>query len=151
MALLRDEDVTQLKELFGSLTGDVTLVHFTQKTSMLVVPGALECPSCRDTQQILEELVDVSDRLTLEIHDFAGESDVAAEWGIDKIPATVVRGSSTAGRVRFFGLPAGYEFGSLIEDILDAGGGPSGLEPESTEALAGLTGDVDIKVFVSPT
>jgi len=54
-------------------------------------------------------------------------------------------------RVRFFGIPSGYEFGSLIEDIVDMSRGETSLSPESKQKLAALTSDIHIQVFVTPT
>ena len=53
--------------------------------------------------------------------------------------------------MRFFGLPSGYEFASLIEDIIDVGAGSSDLPADTVEALRGLQKDVHIQVFVTPT
>jgi alkyl hydroperoxide reductase subunit AhpF len=53
--------------------------------------------------------------------------------------------------MRFFGAPSGYEFMSLIEAIIIAGGDDSGLKPESKELIAGVTKPIDLQVFVTPT
>lgn len=152
MALLRDEDAAKLREIFEErLTGDVTLVHYTQQESRLIVPSAAQCPSCKDASTLLEELSATSDRITLEVHDFAAEIGEAEAAGVDKIPATLVKGEQSDGRVRYFGLPSGYEFASLIEDIIDVGSGMTDLAPETVEALGGLQKDVHIQVFVTPT
>jgi len=152
MALLRDDDAAQLRKIFADeLSGDVTLVLYTQRPSKLVVPGAVPCPSCADTEALLGEVAGTSDRISLEVHDFAEELAQAAELGIDKIPATVVTGPGAAGRVRVFGLPAGYEFGELIESIIDVSSSASRLSDESLAAVADLTDDVHLQVFVTPT
>jgi alkyl hydroperoxide reductase subunit AhpF len=152
MALLRDEDAAKLREIFDErLNGDVTLVHYTQQESRLIVPNVAQCPSCKDAQALLEELSATSDRIALEVHDFAGEIAAAEAAGVDKIPATLVKGEQSDGRVRYFGLPSGYEFASLIEDIIDVGSGTIDLEAETVEVLRGLQKDVHIQVFVTPT
>ena len=151
MALLSDDQAQQLAQMFSGLSADVTLVHDTQKPSKLVVPGALQCPSCQDTLQLLEELAGISTRLTLETHDFVAEAEAAAGAGIDKIPATVIDGVHSDGRVRYFGLPAGYEFVGFIEDIIDVGSGGPALEQATADALTALASPVHIQVFVSPT
>lgn len=152
MAIISAEDATQLREIFAQqLTRDVTLVHYTQRESRIIVPGVVPCATCRDNLQLLDELVALDDHLRLETHDFKAEADLAASAGIDKIPATVVRGADGGERARFFGVPAGYEFTTLLEDILEVGGAGSQLSPQSASALAGLEGDVHIQVFVTPT
>ena len=58
------------------------------------------------------------------------------ELGIARTPAIAVLGASKDYGVRFYGAPAGYEFGSLIDAILDVSSGESGLAEETRTALA---------------
>ena len=53
--------------------------------------------------------------------------------------------------MRFYGLPSGYEFGSLVELILDVSSGDSGLSEATRRALASLERDVHLRVFSTPT
>jgi glutaredoxin-like protein len=152
MAIIGAEDAAQLRDVFAQqLTRDVTLVHYTQHDSPIILPGVVPCASCRANLELLHELVELGDHLVLEVHDFVGEAELAAGRGIDKIPATVVRSADGGERARFFGVPGGYEFTTLLEDILEVGGAGSQLPREVAEALAGLTADVHVQVFVTPT
>jgi len=152
MGIIGDEDTAQLKDIFAQqLTSDVTLVHYTQRESRIIVPGVVPCATCKANLELLQELVALSDHLYLEVFDFVAQAEVAAEHGIEKIPATVVRGTDGGERARFFGVPAGYEFTTLLEDILEVGGAGSQITPETAEAIKGLEGDVHIQVFVTPT
>jgi hypothetical protein len=83
--------------------------------------------------------------------DYDALADVAAAFsaGVDQVPALVVEGARDYG-IRFLGVPSGYEFSNLIDSIIVASTGTSGLTAETQQALAGLTGDVDIKVFSTP-
>jgi glutaredoxin-like protein len=105
---------------------------------------------CRETRQMLEEVKRLSDKVELEVLDFVAHKDRAAALGVDKIPATVVRGEKDYG-VLFFGIPSGYEYTSLIEAIIDVSRGQTELSPQTKESLATLTQDVAIQVFVTPT
>ncbi len=152
MALISDKEREYIKGLFGKeLSKDVRIVMFTQGESPLVVPG-MECPYCKETRQILEELSSLSPKLKLEVYDFYKERELAEKHGVDKIPATLLipEGEEIA-RVRFFGIPSGYEFGSLVEDIIDVSRKTTSLSPQSKEKLAQLTSDIHIQVFVTPT
>jgi glutaredoxin-like protein len=152
MPIIGAEDAAQLRDVFAQqLARDITLVHYTQRASRLIVPGVVPCATCRDNLELLEELVGLSGHLALEVHDFKAEAELAAQRGIEKIPATVVRGADGSERARFFGVPSGYEFTTLLEDILDVGGSGPQLSPETSAALAGLDDDVHIQVFVTPT
>jgi glutaredoxin-like protein len=55
------------------------------------------------------------------------------------------------GKVRYFGIPAGYEFSTLIEDILDVSRGTTNLSDTTREILATIDQDLHIQVFVTPT
>ena len=53
--------------------------------------------------------------------------------------------------MRFYGTPAGYEFGSLVDGILDVSRGSSLLSEQTRTALATLDRDVRLRVFSTPT
>jgi glutaredoxin-like protein len=150
MPIIPQEDQDYLKDLFSDkLENDVTLRFYTQRETGLIVPGQ-ECQTCKDTRQLLEELVAISDKLTLDVHDFYTEREDATARGITEIPAIVLEGQNK-GTVRFLGVPAGYEFATLIEDLIDVSRGTTALELHSRETLEALTEPVHIKVFVTPT
>jgi alkyl hydroperoxide reductase subunit AhpF len=141
MALLKDKDRDALKDQFKKLTGPVKLVMFTQ---------AMECPYCEMTSQIVTEVAGLSDKISAEFHDFVADQALAAQLGVDKIPAILVQGARDYG-IRFYGIPSGYEFTSLIESIKDASEGTTSLSAETKAALAGLTKPLHIQVFSTPT
>ena len=141
MALLRDSDVAEIRERLEGMANPVTLVHFTQE---------LNLEYGREARQLLEELSQISDKLSLETHDFLLDKEKVAEYSVDKVPATVIRNGKDYG-IRFFGLPAGYEFAALLDGILAVSQGDSGLQPESREKLAQLTQPLHLQVFTTPT
>ncbi len=75
---------------------------------------------------------------------------IAESLGVDKVPAVAVVGKKDYG-IRMFGIPSGYEFGSLIESIKLVSEGESGLSPETKKQVAKLTKPVKIQVFITPT
>jgi alkyl hydroperoxide reductase subunit AhpF len=66
------------------------------------------------------------------------------------VPAIAVLGARDYG-IRFLGIPSGYEFMSLLDAILVASKGESGLSEASRAMLAGLESPVTLQVFVTPT
>jgi glutaredoxin-like protein len=145
MALLKEEDRKHLIEHFKSLQTPVKLIVFSQE---------LECQYCQETRMIAEELVALSDKITLEVYDFVKDKEIVEQYDIDKIPATVVmQGGDTPKDygIRYFGIPSGYEFSSLIEDIMMVSSGNSGLSQATKEILAKLDKPVHLQVFVTPT
>lgn len=141
------------KKFEAELVDRVTIVFFTQEPSSIIVPGGpsdRECLYCRETRKLLEEISALSDKIELKVYDIDSDRDKAASFGVDKIPATVVMNGQDHG-IRFFGIPAGYEFTSLLEALVDVSRARSTLADSTREALAGLTNDVHIQVFVTPT
>lgn len=145
MALLNANIQKQVQQVFNSLENPVRLLLFTQGEG-----GALECQMCRDTRQLIDEVAALSDKITLEVYDFVGDAQVVAQYGIDKIPALVVAGEKDYG-VRFFGIPSGYEFSSLIEGISAVSKRKPSLNKKTLQDLHQLNRPVHIQVFVTPT
>jgi alkyl hydroperoxide reductase subunit AhpF len=150
VAFLSGNDQNEIKRLFEQLSGNVQLIYFTQKESPLIIPGQ-ECGSCKDTRLLLEEVAARSDKIRLEVHDFVAESEIAREHGIDRIPALVMTAEGVKGKLRYFGMPSGYEFSVLIGSLLDVSQGKSDLSEETVAILRDLDKDLHIQVFVTPT
>jgi alkyl hydroperoxide reductase subunit AhpF len=150
MALISPEDQETLKALFDrELDQEVTITYFTQRESVLIVPGQ-ESDPCKETRELLEQVAALSDKLHLTVRDFVRDEQAAQDLGISRIPAFVLEGQSK-GRVRYFGMPAGYEFSSLIEDLIDVSKGQTNLSEKTREILSQVDQDVHIQVFVTPT
>ena len=99
---------------------------------------------------LVKEVAALSDTITVEVLNPHIDRARAEAYGIELAPAVVVEGAADYG-IRFLGLPAGYEFANLIDSIIVASTGTPALSAATTEALAGLTEDVTIKVFTTPT
>ena len=141
MGLLKDDDLAAVRKRLEEMKGPVKLIHFTQE---------LNLEYGREAKELLQDVADASDKLSLEVHNFLLEKDKAAEYGVDKVPATVVRNGKDYG-IRYYGLPAGYEFATLLDAILSVSKTESGLTPETVEKLGKLTQPVHLEVFVTPT
>ncbi len=141
MGMLKEKDRKKLIEIFEKIEKDVKIVIFTQE---------MECPHCEMTREMLEEVSALSGKLSLEVNDFVAEADLAKKYGVDKIPATVLLGDMDYG-IRFYGVPAGYEFNVLIEDIMDVGKRNPGLSKEVMTELAKVDQPVHMQVLISPT
>jgi glutaredoxin-like protein len=150
MTLISDSDRETIRKHFEeNLTGDVDIVMFTERESPIIIPGRQTCQTCKETQRLLEELTALSDKLRLTVHDVSTATEQAASYGIDRVPAFVIEGANR-GRVRFFGIPAGYEFSALVADLVDASAGSTSLSEESRAFLGSLDQEVHIQVFTTP-
>jgi len=141
MALLKDEVQNEVKERFKKLSGSVRLVNFTQK---------IECHHCEDTRRLIEEIASFSPKISSEVYDFVIDKEKAQQYKIDKIPAVVVEGGKDYG-IRFFGIPGGYEFNSLVSSIIDVSRGTADLSPESKDKIGKINKPLHIQVFVTLT
>jgi glutaredoxin-like protein len=144
MPILKDEDKKYISDQFNEkLKGPVKILLFSQN---------LECEYCKPTEEILTELASLSTKLSLDIHNLMIESEDAKKYGVDKVPAIILLGEGDKDYgIRFFGVPSGYEFSSLLADIIDVSEGKSDLDEELNSKLAAIATPVDIKVFVTPT
>ncbi|MDT8286288.1 MAG: thioredoxin family protein [Elusimicrobiales bacterium] len=131
----------ELKKAFAGLSGPVKLVLFKEN---------LLCQTCGPAEDLLRETAALSDKINLEIYNRVTDEAKAAEYGAALTPSIFVETPASGRRVRFNGVPAGYEFVSLIEAIQAASAGKADLQPETVSALGGLKGPVNIKVFVTP-
>lgn len=142
MPLIKDRDRKILKTRFGrSLVNPVRLLVFTQEH---------ECEYCAEVRMLAEELASLDERIRAEVYDFRSDADLAEKLKVDKIPALLLFGEREYG-VRFFGIPSGYEFTTLVEDIIDVSRGSSRLPPRVKENVRKLDRPAHIQVFVTPT
>jgi glutaredoxin-like protein len=141
MPLLNDQVAEHVRGELAELAGPVRLVVFTQE---------FECEYCADTRQLVQEIAELSDQVVAEVYDFVADADEVEQYGIDKIPAIAVVGAQDYG-VRFYGIPGGYEFVSLLQAIQLVASGEPSLEAETRDVLSRLEQPVHIQVFVTPT
>lgn len=138
----------QVKDMFKDLKNPVKLVVFTQD-SLISIPG-LECETCKDNRLLMEEVATLSEKISIEIYDYVKDKEKVEEYKIDKIPATVIQGEKDFG-IRIYGLPAGYEFPTLLNAIRTVSTGSSDLSDSSREKIKGISKPVHIQVFVTLT
>lgn len=142
MPLLDAKVRAQVKDQLGTLPQVVTLHVFTQE---------LECQFCREARQLAEELAGlIPDRVRVEVHNFILDKAAVEKYRIDKIPAIAVVGKEDRG-IRFYGIPGGYEFTSLLKAITMVSSDDAGLSQAARSKLGALTRPVRLKVYVTPT
>ena len=151
MALISERDREAIAKIFEeNLVDPVRMVFFTIPTSPLIVPGRETCETCDDVQQLVQEIAAISDKLSVEVHHFERERDVARQYNVSRVPALVLT-TGDESRVRYFGAPAGYEFMTLIQDIQNLSKRQTALSQATRDALAAITDPIHLQVFVTPT
>ena len=157
MPLLSDDDRQALTERFATtLERDVKVKLFTQSAarSLLILPGQQQPAGefMKVTGELMQELVETSPKLTLEVYDIYGEgAEEAKRLEIEQVPAIVI-GDDEGGHVRFYGAPVGNEFPTILTGIESV----SKQEPLLRDAVAQAAREridepVHIRVFVTPT
>jgi len=141
MGLINEGIKSKLKNIFSQLKDDVTLKVFTQE---------LECPTCRDNTNFMQEISELSYKIKIDVLNFVLNKDEAEKLKIDKIPATAILGDKDYG-IRFFGIPAGYEFNSFINAIKMVSLKDSSLKEDIKQKIKLVNKPVNIKVFVTLT
>lgn len=143
MAKIDQEEKNKIKELFTkNLKDEVKLLFFSSDN---------DCQYCGDTQEILEEVTALDERVNFETYQL--ESAKAAEFGVDRAPAIIfLDNQGNDSGVHFYGIPSGYEFTSLIEDILDISDKERiDLDEKIKNEIKALDSDVLLQVFITPT
>ncbi len=142
MTLIQERDRKTLRERFKKLVHPVKLVVFTTNEQP-ETSGVLS--------QIARELSEISgdSKITVEEHNLEAEPSVAQEYNIVLAPAIVIRSEDKNYGIRYLGVPAGFEFASLVSAIEDVGKGDPGLSPDTRLMLANLRTPVHIRVFVT--
>lgn len=142
MAILNDEIRGQVKEMLGTLPNAVRLLIFTKPE---------ECEYCETIVDLTNELADIVDDLTVEVYDMTEDKEKAADYNVDKAPAIAIVGKEDYG-LRFFGIPANYEFSTLLHGIqVVATGASTQLDDATREYLHNLDEPIHYQVFVTPT
>ena len=128
-------------DLAKMLVNPVTVTVFTQE---------IECDYCKETRGLAEELSSLSDKIKIQILDLVKDQEKAVEYHVDKVPAIVIEGLKKS-MIKFYGTPAGYEFNTLIKDIVQVSRGENELSTETKKRLGEIKKPVHVKVFVTPT
>src|SRR6478735_5579292 len=128
MALLSPTDQQTLRGMFDDMTRTVTIVFFTQ---------TIGCETCDETRRILGELTPLTDKIVVEELNLVLDKERAAAYGVDRAPAIALLADRADTRIRFLGMPAGYDFMALVDAILAiSGASDSELSAESLALVA---------------
>jgi alkyl hydroperoxide reductase subunit AhpF len=142
MALLRAEEEAKVREWFGALERPVDLfVALGPEETPLA--GAQDVDFGGEMVRVCEELAALGERVTCRVEQ--------EPEGFPRFPSVSIRPEGRDVGVRYDGLPWGYELGSIVGAIVEAGRAEPSLRPESRAALEELERDLALDVFVTPT
>ena len=136
-----EELKAKVKDALKGLKNPVNLVLFT---------SGKDCEYCKSAKEIAELVASSNSLLRLESFDFEKDKSKAQDYAVDKVPALIIHGKEKR-MVRFFGMPAGYEFATLISDIKDASSGKPDIPDDIAKKIRAIDKEVHLEVFVTPT
>ncbi len=133
---------TQIKDLFDK--------EFKEPVKLILFSQAIACESCETAESLLKELVDTvgKDKLSLEIYSPLVDKEKAVERGIERVPTIIIEGDKDYG-IRYVGLPAGLEFSTLIQGIIDVSRREPKLSDRTLEFLSKVDIPIELMVFVT--
>ena len=144
--LLNEQVISQISQTFEQMKEPVQILFFGSQDN---------CEYCTDTRQLLEEVAGIDEKVSLDFYDIKENADMAAKFNIERVPAIVIAAKDgdqvTDFGIQYSGIPAGHEFGTLINDIVLVSGRDSGLSAEAREYLKNLDKPLHLQVFVTPT
>ena len=144
--LITPEIAGQIEEIFADLEGAVQIVFFTKPE---------DCDYCDEIDQLIGEVAELSDLITVEVHDLTEAGDLAEKYGVKYAPTLVMLARDgetlTDYGVRLLGAPAGHEFTTLIHDIIYVSKRRTDLDEDTRQYLQALTEPLLLQVFVTPT
>ncbi|MGC8556138.1 MAG: protein disulfide oxidoreductase [Conexivisphaera sp.] len=145
MTLIPEREQEYIRDVFKEkLKGPVVLEAYLSKGG--------ECVYCGEALELVKELSELGNGLvSYEAHYVEDEPRIFEENRVLGPPTIRVRAPGAPYYAAFSGLPAGYEFGALLEDILDASRGSPRLSPTTVEKLRSVDRELEIMVFVTPT
>lgn len=130
----------QLKDIFSKeLRDTVTIKLFSQ---------AIGCETCQVAEDLLKELADLDERVRLEVYSPLIDREVSQKYEVERVPTIVIEGEKDYG-IRYIGLPAGLEFTTLVQGIVQVSKKEPKLSSNTIEMLKGIDTPMEIMVFVT--
>ncbi|MBN1328785.1 MAG: thioredoxin family protein [Candidatus Heimdallarchaeota archaeon] len=106
------------------------------------------CLFCNEMEALVKAVGELSNKIKID-HCNCDENDpMSKKYGIAHHPALAIDGDEDYG-IRFFGVPAGKEFTTLIESIMLISGRDPLLGPTALELIKKISKPVNLKVFVT--
>jgi glutaredoxin-like protein len=149
MPAMLDENVKkQISEMFATLQHPVEVLLFGSEDKE-------RCQYCAETAQLLQEVTELSDLVSLKVYDLENDAQLATQYKVDGTPEFVLIGRDGEQLldygIRYKGIPAGHEFTSLVNDLILVSRRDSNLSEETRQFLRDLKEPVHLQVFVTPT
>jgi alkyl hydroperoxide reductase subunit AhpF len=150
MAMLSEGVREQLRARFAERLKDPVrlTLYIRPGSSRLILPSGLGCPTCDEAEELAGELRDSApDLVQLEVIDVTA----GAAPAIQEVPTLTLSAPGADPRIAWQGLPAGFEFATVVDAIERVSSTDHGLSPQTLDRLGRLDQDLEVMVFASPT
>jgi hypothetical protein len=148
MAIVDDRLREELRSRFSErLQEPVRLQLFIKPgSSRLILPSGVGCPTCPDAREIAEAIaVAGGERISLEVVDITVQPD-----GVDAVPTMRIGPLEQESRITYQGLPAGFEFATVIDAVERISRSEVGLSQQSLDRLNLIKEPVEVMIFTTP-
>lgn len=141
MALWSETDGKALEKRFASLTDEVSLVLFVDGTSGI----------SKELETAARAIAGAGQKLKVEVVEAeGGKSQRMKDLKVADLPCLVLAKHDFS-RIRYYGVPLGYELPPLVDAIVELSNSRAQLSPKALESLSTVRRRANIKVFVLPT
>lgn len=143
MGFFSQNDTQTLKTHLSGMVNPVQLVFIKRDT---------KCPYCCETGELLMEFAEFSAKIQVVVYDADKNTDEIGELNIERVPALALLDHSLKDtRIRFYGMPGGYEFHSLLGAVLVVSKRRTGLPEDLVRKIRRIDTPLHIQTYVTPT
>jgi alkyl hydroperoxide reductase subunit AhpF len=149
MSILNEQVKQQVRERFAErLSGPVQLkLYLRPGSGRLILPTGMGCPTCEEARELAEDLREAApEQIPLEVIDVTTQDSDVTE-----LPTLTLAFPGEEPRIRWQGLPAGYEFATVVDAIERVSTGEHGLSEATVQRLAEVSEPLEVMVFATPT
>ena len=139
--MLSEGEKLSLQRKFGSgMKEDITLIVFADDTA-----------TAADLIETANSLASLSPRIKVEVEKVVdGKNQRMRDMHIENYPVLVVA-KGEFNRIRYYGVPSGFEVSPISDAIVELSASKAGLSPKARESLATVRRRANIKIFVLTT
>jgi len=149
MSILNEQVKQQVRERFAErLSGPVQFkLYLRPGSGRLILPSGMGCPTCEEARELAEDLQEAApEQIHLEVIDVTTQDSDVTE-----LPTLTLAFPGEEPRIRWQGLPAGYEFATVVDAIERVSTGEHGLSEATVQRLAKVSEPLEVMVFATPT
>ncbi len=140
LKLISEEDAKIIKDFLKQMESEVKILLFSQR---------FKCTGCREAENLVDDLLEISDKLKVEKYISEDSKEVFHKYDIIYVPTFIVVSHKNPDGIRFLGVPLGYEFTSFLEDLVNASKPIPDLPQNIIDDLLSIERNVHLKVFVT--